>query len=241
MSMSSLPRPRIAIVVSVAVAAVSLFAQGGRKPIFISPEELQAALLLPSPPAADSRQNASDLAELHRIQDTRTPAQIAAAKADDAEEDMFVFKTVLGEKFNRESLPLTALLSDHVHNDESFIVNPAKDFFHRPRPYNFDTTLKPVCKVNASMTDYSYPSGHTATGYLEAFAAALLVPEKRDAILARADDYAHNRLICGVHYPTDLAASRSTAYAMIGIMMNKPQFKKELEAAKAETRKALGL
>jgi hypothetical protein len=27
-------------------------------------------------------------------------------------------------------------------------------------------------------------------------------PEKRDAILARADDYAYSRLICGVHYLT---------------------------------------
>jgi hypothetical protein len=31
----------------------------------------------------------------------------------------------------------------------------------------------------------------------------LIVPEKRDAILARADDDAHNRLICGVHYHQD--------------------------------------
>ena len=33
---------------------------------------------------------------------------------------------------------------------------------------------------------------------------AMMLPEKRDAILARADDYAYSRLICGVHYPTDL-------------------------------------
>ena len=69
----------------------------------------------------------------------------------------------------------------------------------------------------------------------------MIVPEKRDAILARADDYAHNRLVCGVHYPTDIVASKSVAYTMIGLMMNDPRFIEEFQAARAETRLALGL
>jgi acid phosphatase (class A) len=64
-------------------------------------------------------------------------------------------------------------------------------------------------------------------------------PEKRDAILARADDYAYSRLICGVHYLTDVVASKSVAYAMIGIIANDPVFRKEFGTAKAETRYAL--
>jgi acid phosphatase (class A) len=148
---------------------------------------------------------------------------------------------VIGAKFTRESLPLTALLSDHVHNDESVIVNPAKSFFQRPRPYQLDKTLKPACKVNANTTDYAYPGGHGTTGYLEGMVLALIIPEKRDAIFARADDYAHNRLVCGVHYATDIVASKHVAYAMMGIIMNNPQFRRELAAAKTETRSALGL
>ena len=88
-----------------------------RKPIFVTPEELQVASILPSPPAADSKQNASDLAELHRLQDARTPAQIERAKADDAEQDIFIFKNVLGDKFTKESLPLTALPVSYTHLD----------------------------------------------------------------------------------------------------------------------------
>jgi acid phosphatase (class A) len=69
----------------------------------------------------------------------------------------------------------------------------------------------------------------------------MIVPEKRDAILARADDYAHSRVVCGVHYRTDVEASKSVAYAMIGVMMNNAQFKEELKAARSETRRALGI
>ncbi len=69
----------------------------------------------------------------------------------------------------------------------------------------------------------------------------MIMPEKRDAILMRAVDYAHSRLICGAHYSSDVIASKSVAYAMIGIIMNNPQFKMEFAAAKGETRRILGL
>jgi len=38
-----------------------------------------------------------------------------------------------------------------------------------------------------------------------------MVPEKRTEILERADVYAHNRLVCGVHTASDLEASRRIA------------------------------
>ena len=224
-----------------AVATLTLLGQAGRKPIFVSAQQLDIASVLPDPPANDSAQTTKELAELHRMQETRSAEQIAHAKGDDVEEDIFIFKDVLGNKFAKSELPLTAVLSAHVHSDEGVIVGPAKKYFKRPRPFNFDHTIKPVCRTNNDLTDYAYPSGHSTTGYLEALVLTMMVPEKRDAILIRADDYAHSRLICGVHYPTDVAASKFVAYAMIGIMMDNPQFKQEFDAAKAETRRALGL
>jgi hypothetical protein len=35
-------------------------------------------------------------------------------QADDEEEDIFIFRDVLGEKFNTRALPQTALLSSHL-------------------------------------------------------------------------------------------------------------------------------
>ena len=209
--------------------------------VFVTAQQLDAAALLPYPAPTESVATKADLALLHRLETTRTPDQIAHAQSDDLEESIFIFKDVLGPKFDRESLPLTSVLSDHVHGNESVIVNPAKKFFRRPRPYHFDATLKPVCKTKTDLNDYAYPSGHGTTGYLEALVLAMIIPEKRDAIFVRADDYAQNRLVCGVHWSGDMVASKSVAYAMIGLMMTNPQFQKELSAARAETRLALGL
>jgi acid phosphatase (class A) len=87
----------------------------------------------------------------------------------------------------------------------------------------------------------SYPSGHALTGYLEGLTLAEMVPEKRDEILVRADDYAHNRLVCGVHHASDVEASRRVAYVVFGYMLATPRFQSDLAAAKAETRAKLGL
>ena len=170
---------------------------------------------------------------------SRTPAQIAQAQADDHEEDIFIFKTVLGPDFTAEALPITAALSAHVRKDESAASGPLKKIYRRPRPYQVDSTLHPVCPLNPEPT--SYPSGHSLSGYLLAFTLVQLVPEKRQEIFDRADEYVHNRLICGVHYASDTEASRKVAYAIFGSLAASPRFQRDLAAAREETRRKLGL
>jgi acid phosphatase (class A) len=183
--------------------------------------------------------NKSELAELHRIEQARTSEQIAKAKADEDEENMFAFKAVFGANFTADVLPMTAALGAHVKNEQSVVGGQLKRYYQRPRPYQTDITLHPVCELKTEHD--SYPSGHGLTGYLEAFTLAEIAPEKRTEILARADDYAYNRLVCGVHYPSDVEASRKAAYAVFGYMLATPKFQRDLAAAREEMRAKLGL
>jgi acid phosphatase (class A) len=206
---------------------------------YIDPQVLRLDLILSPPPAAESAVTAAELAELHRIEAARTPAQIAQAQVDDHEEDIFIFKNVLGPGFTAEALPVTALLSAHVRKDESAVGSPLKNIYRRPRPYQADSTLHPVCTLNPGPT--SYPSGHSLSGYLLAFTLVQLVPEKRQQIFDRADEYVRNRLVCGVHYASDIEASRRVAYAIFGSLAASPNFQRDLVAAREETRSKLGL
>jgi acid phosphatase (class A) len=206
---------------------------------YTDPLSLHLDLILPPPPARGSATATAELTELHRIEGVRTPAQITQAQADDREEDIFVFETVLGPGFAAEALPITASLSSHVRKDESAASGPLKMIYHRPRPYQVDSTLHPACPLNPEPT--SYPSGHSLSGYLLAFTLVQLVPEKRQQIFDRADEYVHNRLICGVHYASDIEASRRVAYAIFGSMAASPKFQRDLAAAREETRRKLGL
>ncbi|WP_263360056.1 acid phosphatase [Acidicapsa ligni] len=200
---------------------------------------LHLDLILPLPPAKSSDTTTTELAELHRIEASRTPEQVAQAQADDHEQDIFIFRTVMGPDFSAESLPITAALSAHVHQDEGAAADPLKSIYRRSRPYQVDNTLHPVCALTSEPT--SYPSGHSLSGYLLAFTLVQIVPEKRQQIFDRADEYAHNRLVCGVHYASDTEASRKTAYAVFGSLMASPRFQQDLAAAREETRRKLGL
>ena len=221
------------------LATLAVNAAHAAEPVFVSASQTHSELLLATPPANDSAATQAELAELHRLESIRTPAQVERAQADDKLETMFLYKDVLGPKFNPAELPLTAAFAAHVKNDEGINGNPAKLAFHRMRPYNLDKTLHPVCVTKTK--DDSYPSGHTVAGYLAALSLVEMLPEKRDAILARAADYAHNRQVCGVHYASDTEASKLVAYATHAVMATNPQYRKELAAARAELRQALGL
>lgn len=195
--------------------------------------------MLPSPPKPGSDQDKAELVVLMDIQAHRSAADIAHAQSDAATRNIFLFKTLFGDGFNPKALPATAALSGVVETAEKSDIEPVKFVYARLRPFAVDKDLHQVCPVKK--IDNSYPSGHTMTGYLEALTLASILPEKKDAILARADDFAHSRLVCGVHHPSDLAAGKLLAYALFPILEQDPRFQAARDAAQVELRKALKL
>jgi acid phosphatase (class A) len=102
-----------------------------------------------------------------------------------------------------------------------------------------DENENPVCKTKEKGD--AYPSGHATSGYLLALTLIDMVPEKREELLARADDYAHNCLICGVHYARDLEASKLAAYTVHAPMELSARYQSELAAARAELGRSSGV
>ena len=68
-----------------------------------------------------------------------------------------------------------------------------------------------------------------------------MLPERREAIWARAAEYQESRIVGGMHYPNDLDGGRRAGIAMAAVMLNDPAIRADYEAAKVELRKALGL
>ena len=210
-----------------------------RDPALLPIGSIQPALILKQPVALGSPDLAQELALMRQVAKDRTPAQVQQAVADDADESMFIFARVLGPKFNATFLPLTAALSAKVQSDSSWVGAPAKSAFMRPHPYHADTQLPTVCPTKTKHD--SYPSGHTLAGYMQALVLIEMVPELQDAILQRAAAFAHNRVVCGVNYPSDLEASRLLAYSAYAVIRNQPAYQQEVKAARQEVRRALNL
>lgn len=241
----------LAVLCALALRAVTAYAQGSeaapssaeRTPPdvahCVSAETLDLRRILPPPPIAGSRKERAELDELLRIQARRTPQQVARARLD-AKIDVLVFAAALGRPrgLSAADLPRTLALFREIAADESAILGPAKREFARPRPFTVEARLRPVVAAPRSQ---SYPSGHATWAYTTALVLADMVPERRRQLLERANEFAYDRNVAGVHYPSDVEAGRVAGTALAALLFTCGPFEREESAARAELRGALGL
>ncbi len=203
---------------------------------FLTPADIDPARLLPAPPVDGSPAALDDLAALHRIIDARTPERLVQAKWDDEHEDPSAFYATVGDGFDLKNLPATTEVLRVVKLDADVAASAAKKLFARKRPWAADATV-PTCDPGDKPVG-SYPSGHATMGYSVGMAYAVLIPEKAQALMARAADYAHSREVCGSHYGSDTQASQALSAVVVTALLKDPRFQAKVEAARAELRAA---
>ncbi|WP_374572094.1 phosphatase PAP2 family protein [Phenylobacterium sp.] len=196
-------------------------------------EDVDPRGLLPPPPAEGSAAQKAELAELHQIQDSRTPSEFALAEWDNIHEDPSAFAPTLGPKFDMAELPATARLLEIVEHEQSAAKKLAKAEFHRPRPWVVDSTVV-GCDHSDDKPNTSYPSGHTTMAFTMAVVLSDLMPERSQDIFARASEYAHDRMVCGVHFRSDIVAGQAFGTAIGVQLVHAPELQGELEAARQE-------
>ena len=205
----------------------------------VDSSSLDLRRLLAPPPRAGSPRNRAELDELLRIQALRTPSEAALARLD-AARSIFRFADAIGDApgFERERLPRTRALFRHINVDETAVLTPAKRDFARPRPFAVEPRLAPI--IARPMSE-SYPSGHSLWAYTTALVLADMLPERRARLLARADQYAHNRTVAGVHYLSDVEAGKLAGTTLAAMLFTCPAFVREEAEARKELRGALRL
>ncbi|MBN9216995.1 MAG: phosphatase PAP2 family protein [Mesorhizobium sp.] len=204
---------------------------------FVTNKDIDLTMILPPPPANDSAETKAELGEVLTLQVTRTPEMVASAVAD-AEENVWRFADVMGPNFTKDKLPKFSAFFDRVVETEGAVVDPAKDVWKRPRPHQLSDLVKPAVKLSSSG---SWPSGHATVGTMMGIILADMVPEKRAEIMARAAAYAHNRVVGGIHYPSDVEMGKISGSVIAAVLFNRDDFKAEYEVAKAELRSGLGM
>ncbi len=86
------------------------------------------------------------------------------------------------------------------------VVLNLKRKFNRPRPYQLRSDIN-VMTTKTHDTP-AYPSGHASYGYSAAKVVSLVYPELKDGVEKVANTVAFARVLQGVHYPSDGAASK---------------------------------
>ena len=203
-------------------------------PLFLSPAELDQAIHRPPlPPPEGSDIQKAELAELHGLQGADRYRQTLATWDSDHESGE-MFAPTFPPYFDLARLPATAKMLADVRHEQKIAASRSKDVYRRLRPWAVDPALKTCEPHNDDKPNSSYPSGHASMGYAMATVLADAWPAKARAIMGRADNYAESRLVCGVHFRSDVEAGRILGEEVGHDLLANPVFKAEEMAAARE-------
>lgn len=194
--------------------------------------------LVPAPPATGSAGLAQDHAVMQAALALRGTPRFEQARLDADLDFPFAagtFACALGASIDAQSTPATYRLLRRTLIDGAFSTRAAKELHQRTRP--FVENGKPTCTPEDEAElrgNGSYPSGHTAIGWLWALVLAQAVPERTDALLARGRSYGESRLVCNVHWQSDILQGRFMASGTFARLQSDPVYQADMAAAKVE-------
>ena len=225
------PRLVLGALAFVAVITVAWAKGDIDNPHWLSQGEIKAIVAgEPPPPAPGSDAEKADLRLEVAAQNTRDAARIAESKKDNGY-SVALFTTPIVPQITRQSDPVTFRFFDQVNKQIGQVVHESKERWHRPRPYQAHPDLiHPLFQAG----DYSYPSGHSTHSFAFAVVLGEVFPDKAGAFLSRARQIAQSRVDAGVHYTTDIKEGEVVGKEIARELLSKPEFRKELDAAKAE-------
>ncbi len=205
---------------------------------FLAPDILVPQQLLAAPATPDSADGKAELDEVRTIVKTASAQRHEKAQWDNDHEDLSAFyEAVPG--LDADKLPATKALFTDLLNEEDLSTKTYKSYFARKRPFQLDPSIA-ICKGEGTTKPTSYPSGHTTLGYTIAVVLSNLIPDKAPAIFDRAGSYGYSRLVCGVHFRSDIVAGQVLGTYLGTKLLENPRFQAELEASRSEL-KAAGL
>jgi len=194
--------------------------------------------LIPQPPATGSTALALDEETYRKTRVFRgTPRWELATQ--DAElkfpQAAGTFSCAINAPITEKDTPHLYMLMRRTLTDAGLSTYAAKNKYQRTRPFvvNKETSCTPD-EEKKLITDGSYPSGHSSLGWAWALILSEIDPEHTNAILARGRAFIESRVICGVHWQSDVLEGLFLGASTVARLHADPVFRADLEAAKAE-------
>lgn len=194
---------------------------------YLSAEKFKTIRFDP-PPAPDSDTQKADISAVLDWQKRRTGANCAKARAT-AQSDYYSF---WGDKGPFPQPPPKEMKKffGRISYDLDSAVTNMKKRFRRQRPYKaYPDRARPCVKESGT---YAYPSGHSSFAWTFAYVLADIAPEHKAGFFAKADEIAQDRVIGGVHYPTDIAAGKVFGELYHAELLKSPEYLKDVEKMK---------
>lgn len=194
-------------------------------------------MLLPPPPEKGSYNCDLDL-ELSKVYLDVDNHRKLQAKRDailQFPDAIHSFNEIVDGKIDRERTPSLYRILERTCVDGGRSTGPTKRTYLRPRPFmvNHLPTLTPWDE-ELLRTDGSYPSGHTAIGWIWALILSDLFPSKEKEIIERGFQFGISRAICNVHWYSDIVAGRICGARVKTSLYANPEFLYDFTSARRE-------
>ncbi|WP_052399155.1 phosphatase PAP2 family protein [Candidatus Francisella endociliophora] len=142
------------------------------------------------------------------------------------------------ENIKNEIVKQTVNIIEKVSEDARNATNSAKDFYNRKRPCEYLNKKIPEAIKKCSKKDLktgSYPSGHATRGMIAAYTLIEILPDEyRKQLFLRGVEFGDSRVILGVHWQSDVDASRRLALAVFKKLRENKQFQLDIKKAKGK-------
>lgn len=192
------------------------------------------AVIAPSPQPG-SPQAEADRAIFKATRALEGTPRWALAIADSHEREIGkAMACAIGAEISMTGTPKLYKLLLKFAPDLTNAVDRPKAFYARKRPYLVDEGNICVAKSDALAASFDYPSGHASWGWGTGLILAELAPDRAGPILARARAFGESRVVCGVHNASSVAAGRDNGTAVVAALHGSPEFRADMEAARAE-------
>jgi acid phosphatase (class A) len=208
---------------------------------YLSAGDIDGQTVIGPPPALDSPRGRADRTvylETRKLADS--PRWKQATKDNDLWNGGALerYACALGHPITAAALPKTYHLLQRVELDARTVGTPPKDHYNRTRPLIGDT--QPVCikREDWMKTNASYPSGHAMVGMAWGLILGELAPSRASGAAEAGREIGDSRVICGVHYQSDVEAGRLLGAVMVAREHADAAFRADFAAAQAEIAKA---
>ncbi|MBQ7690291.1 MAG: phosphatase PAP2 family protein [Muribaculaceae bacterium] len=227
-------------VITLATVAAIAFCSGAQNPYFTIKELADGTNYLPAPPDTTSVLYANDMNCYFlgkALRDTER-GQVAVSHANGVYTHICaIFSPAFGLNITPTATPAIYTMLANSLKTCSNACSSTKTHYRRRRPFQvFNDPLG----TGETLSATSFPSSHSAKGWIVALLLSELNPAAQEALLKLGYEYGQSRVIVGAHWQSDVDASRMIGSATYARLRTSPRFVEEMAAAQAEYARLTG-
>ncbi|WP_264050156.1 acid phosphatase [Methylobacterium flocculans] len=213
-----------------------------RAPYLTDAQAPDTVAILAAPPRGHSASEAADKAAFNATRSLKGSPRWALATTDVADGASAIlddFACVIGQRIDQSRAPALMTLLERTRLDIARATRAPKLHYRRLRPFVGNEAEICVIRTSELSNAFSFPSSHATQAWTYASIMATLMPEKATQFFVRARSYGESRVVCGLHWLSDIEAGRTTASAVYATLQGDPGFRSDLEKARTELGKLI--